>query len=322
MLFCFIKTYFCILLMNRFVIGYSLRGVKTQSITTQIFSKKNDKKGFYTHNTHNIYLPKTDNQKKYLDFMNNPNVSVIVGVGPSGSGKTLLACCSAVQSLKNGVIDKIVITRPLITVDDEDVGFLPGNLMSKMEVWAKPIMDILKDFYNEKEIETMVRNDVIEIAPLAYMRGRTFKNTFIIADEMQNSSPKQMIMVSTRLGENSKLVITGDLEQSDRSEDNGLADLMKKIGDIHFQNVDDNDDMVEDKYQIKMVEMDAVDIQRSPIVNKMIHLYRTKHSIIQKYNTNNDNDNKKINKDFGIEFGNSDCALIPLNRLPKRDYIL
>jgi phosphate starvation-inducible PhoH-like protein len=254
-------------------------------------------------------IPKTANQKSYVDYMNHPNVSIIVGVGPSGSGKTLLACGSAIEALKRGAIQKIILTRPLVSVDDEDLGFLPGTLMSKMDVWTRPVVDILKEFYRPVEIDKMFMQGVIEVAPLAYMRGRTFKNAFIIADEMQNSSPNQMLMVATRLGENTKLVITGDLKQSDRGEDNGLEDLMKKIR---------GNDLREPGGEIspiQMVELENMDIQRSPIVSKVLELYtgnlrfpRTPPPL-----TNI----PAVNTDYSIELGSADCALIPLNRLPK-----
>ena len=214
----------------------------------------------YEERQKNIYLPKTLNQQTYVDYMKNSNVSVVFGVGPAGSGKTLFACSSAIQELKQGFIDRIIITRPIFSVDEE-LGFLPGSVEQKMNPWTRPIFDIFSEFVSLSEIKQMVDNGVIEISPLAFMRGRTFKRSFIIADEMQNSSPKQMKMLLTRLGDESRMVITGDLKQSDRSNDNGLYDFINRlkmfgtIGSIQYVELNDND------------------IQRSAVVSNILKIY-------------------------------------------------
>lgn len=258
----------------------------------------------------NLYYPKTINQQKYFDFINNPNMSIVIGVGPSGTGKTLLACCSAIQQLKNKKygIDKIILTRPIISVDDEDIGYLPGDLNKKMGVWIRPFMDILTEFYDNKEISTMIDKGIIEISPLAYMRGRTFKNAFIIADEMQNSSPNQMLMIATRIGDGSKLVITGDLKQSDKSANNGLLDLMNKVKNVEINN--------NETHQISMVELELIDIERSPIVTKIINLYENKPVV---KNNNFYFVNKTNINNYGVDIGVNDCALIPYNNLPSSE---
>jgi phosphate starvation-inducible PhoH-like protein len=212
------------------------------------------------------YQPRTENQVKYVEYLNNSNVSIVGGFGPAGSGKTLFACHAAVLSLKSGAVDKIIITRPLISVDDEQLGFLPGSIVHKMDPWTRPIFDILGEFYSVNQIRTMVESGVIEISPLAYMRGRTFKRSFIIADEMQNSSPNQMLMMLTRIGEESKLVITGDLKQSDRSGLNGLCDFIEKLR------------VSGDNSLIRVVELGLVDIQRSPVVSHIINIYDSNDS--------------------------------------------
>ena len=207
------------------------------------------------------YGPRTENQKKYVQSLSHADNDVLIAVGPAGTGKTLLACTYAVQRLREDSIQKIVLTRPIVPVE-EDIGYLPGKLNSKMEPWTRPIFDILSEYYDHRTITSMLQCGVIEIAPLAYMRGRTFKNSIIIADEMQNSSPNQMMMVTTRLGENSKLLITGDLNQSDKYEDNGLKDLIEKV-DTYEGNTDG----------IKICTFDEKDVQRSEIVSKMLAIY-------------------------------------------------
>ena len=193
---------------------------------TRLFSKKTN---ILQKNLAPRYSPKTENQRKYFEFLNNPDKSLIVVIGPAGSGKTLLACAQAMEDLKSNKINKIIITRPMVSVEDEEIGFLPGNLVSKMDPWTRPMMDIFQEFYSKKDINDMIYNGVIEICPLAYMRGRTFHKSYIIADEMQNSTPTQMLMLATRIGSQSKMIMMGDIKQSDRTsslEKNGLSDFI------------------------------------------------------------------------------------------------
>jgi len=208
-----------------------------------------------------LYAPRGEAQRAYVNHLNNPKVNVLLGVGPAGTGKTLFACSTAVQELRYGNVNKIVLTRPVVPVE-EDIGHLPGTLNNKMHPWTRPIFDILEEFYNARDIEEMLRDGVIEISPLAFMRGRTFKRSFVIADEMQNSSPNQMLMLATRLGEKSKLIITGDLKQSDRCENNGLLDLMTRLD--RAQKV---------HREIQMVNFGNMDVQRSSVVSKILTLY-------------------------------------------------
>ena len=211
-------------------------------------------------------FPKTSNQIEYNDLLVNKKVSVVVGIGPAGCGKTLLACNEAIRQLEERKVDKIVITRPVISVDDEQLGFLPGSMNEKMDPWTRPIFDIFYMIFTKQQVKVLLENDIVEIVPLAYMRGRTFKNTFIIADEMQNSSPNQMLMLLTRMGEESKLAITGDLRQSDRSSLNGLSDLIYRIKNAEWlQNTE--------SCRITYIEMDSSDIQRSEVLKQIIELY-------------------------------------------------
>ena len=208
-----------------------------------------------------LYVPKTGNQELYAKYLEDDRAKIVLGVGPAGSGKTLFACAAAITALRSGTIQKIVMTRPVVPVE-EDIGFLPGSMLNKMDPWTRPIFDILGEFYAQKDIDSMVHSGIIDIVPLAYMRGRTFKRAFIIADEMQNSSPNQMLMIATRIGDESRMVITGDLKQSDRGLNNGLADLLgrlKKSG-----GADES---------IRYVELESADVQRSPIVRRILDIY-------------------------------------------------
>ena len=175
--------------------------------------------------------PKNLSQENYLLKLNDPEKMIVFAIGPAGTGKTMLAVQWAINQLNFGDITKIVITRPAVSVDEQH-GFLPGDLNQKMEPWTKPIMDVFAENYSAREIEHMIREGVIETSPLAYMRGRTFKNAVIIADEMQNATPSQMKMLLTRLGQGSQMVVTGDLQQADRPSNNGLLEFLNLYNDF------------------------------------------------------------------------------------------
>lgn len=175
-------------------------------------------------NSVKIY-PKNLSQENYLLKLNDESKHIVFAIGPAGTGKTMLAVQWAIDQLKHGEKMKLVITRPAVSVDEQH-GFLPGDLNEKMEPWTKPIFDIVKENFDYKRIQTMIREGVIETSPLAYMRGRTFKDAIIIADEMQNATPSQMKMLLTRLGQGSKMVVTGDLQQADRPSENGLLEFL------------------------------------------------------------------------------------------------
>lgn len=212
------------------------------------------------------YVAKTINQKEYLKSLNNPNINLLLCNGPAGTGKTLFACQHSIQLLKEKVINKIIITRPMISIE-EDMGFLPGDINKKMHPFTIPIFDIFEEFYSKKDITSLVNENIIEIAPLGFMQGRTFKNTIIIADEMQNSSPSQMFMLLTRIGLKSKMIITGDLMQT-LNENNGLNDILKKL----INKYDNKEDMNNDG--IDIVKFNNNDIQRSVIVSKITDIYK------------------------------------------------
>ena len=176
----------------------------------------------------------------------------------------MLAVLAALRALKNGECRKIIVTRPAVGVDDEKHGFLPGDLNQKMEPWTRPIFDYIGEYMRPQEIARMLDEQVIEISPLAFMRGRTFKDAWIIADEMQNATPSQMKMLLTRLGEGSRMVITGDTRQADRQDpDNGLLD---------FKNLVNN--YAGNLLHISGVEFTGKDIQRHPAVTEILKLYQ------------------------------------------------
>jgi len=172
--------------------------------------------------------PRNRSQEDYILELLNPDKNIVFGIGPAGTGKTMLACLAGVKAFLNGEVERLVVTRPAVSAD-EDLGFLPGTLEEKMAPWTRPIFDVFREYFYANEIEGMIKEGVIEISPLAYMRGRTFKDAYIIADEMQNATPNQMKMLLTRIGSNSKMVVTGDLAQADRLKDNGLLDFVNQL---------------------------------------------------------------------------------------------
>lgn len=262
------------------------------------------------------YSPKSENQREYVQALEDKETPLVFVLGPAGTGKTLFACLTAIQGLQSGAFDRIVLTRPLVTVEEE-LGFLPGNIKSKMDPWTRPIFDIFLEYYAQKDIDAMLNSGMIEIAPLAFMRGRTFKRCFILADEMQNSSPTQMLMAATRIGHGSKMVVNGDLNQSDRGSENGLAVMVRKIRGAM-------DNKHTDVSGIAICDMASEDIERSAIVSTIlkimtppsIHISSAK-PISQKKPLDNDTcDSTKPDKDGdgdgdGGSPSDSDAALIP-----------
>jgi phosphate starvation-inducible PhoH-like protein len=263
-----------------------------------------------------IYNARTKNQENYVEYLNDDDLKLIIAVGPAGTGKTLFACLKAISQFKSGEINKLIITRPVVTVE-EDIGFLPGNIVKKMDPWTRPIFDLFLEFFSKSELDNYINSNIIEISPLAFMRGRTFKNSFIIADEMQNSSPNQMKMLTTRIGINSKMVITGDLKQSDIKEENGLYDLINKIK-IYNESYHESNDL------IKIIDFEKHDIERSEIVKKIIDIYDLDVKVIKEMKnlkdinrniTNNSYNNSIKYKSKPIR--NDDAALIPKYQITK-----
>ena len=219
--------------------------------------------------------PKNESQTNYLNMLKNKNKKIIIATGPAGTGKTLFATEQGVKNFMVNKYEKIIFTRPSVTVD-EDMGYLPGTIEEKMAPWVRPIYDIMYNFFTVKEITNLLEEKYIEIAPLGFMRGRTFKNAWIIADEMQNSSVSQMKMLLTRLGENSRIIITGDLEQYDRKDQiNGLEDFLNKFKKKRSSS-------------ITSVEFSVDDIQREKVVQEVLDIY-TNEDIPQTYIDCSDN---------------------------------
>ena len=206
-------------------------------------------------------VPRTRNQERLVLALQDTSQHIVVTAGPAGTGKTFLAMLAAVRAFRAGDVDRIVLTRPAVGVEGEEHGFLPGDLNQKMDPWVRPLTDILREYYRQPDIAAMIAEQTIEIAPLGFMRGRTFKNCFIIADEMQNATPNQVKMLMTRIGEGSKIVITGDVEQADRNRgNNGLLDLCQRLQEGGVKG-------------IAVCDLDNRDIQRHTIIDSVLRLY-------------------------------------------------
>lgn len=204
----------------------------------------------------------SSNKQVYENLLSKKTPNVLVCVGPAGSGKTMLACKHAIQKLNNKEYKKIIITRPTVSVDEE-LGFLPGEIENKMYPFMVPLYEQLEKYMDKAMLCKQIKSGVIEILPLGFIRGRTFDNTFVIADEMQNSTKSQMLTLLTRIGYDSKIVITGDMNQSDNSKDNGLKDFLKKK-ETSFLDTDG---------AIDVVKFDEDDVMRSEIVKLILKLY-------------------------------------------------
>lgn len=213
------------------------------------------------YNGRQIYA-KTLNQRHYIKCLKNNDI--IFGVGPAGTGKTFIAVNYAVNLLKNNKIKKIVLVRPVVEAG-EKLGFLPGDLKDKIDPYLIPLYDALNDALGKEKVDFLIEKGIIEIAPLAYMRGRTLDNAVIILDESQNATTTQMKMFLTRLGFNSKMFITGDLTQIDldRNKLSGLMEAVRILKDI------DN---------IKIINFDEYDVMRHPLVHEIIKRYEERYN--------------------------------------------
>ena len=208
-----------------------------------------------------MIYPKTLGQKEYYYALKNNDV--VFGIGPAGTGKTYLAVVFAVDALKNNLVKKIVLTRPAVEAG-ENLGFLPGDLKEKVDPYLRPLYDALHDMLGVEQTERLIEKGVIEIAPLAYMRGRTLEDAYVILDEAQNTTDNQMKMFLTRLGFNSKMIITGDVTQIDlpRGVESGLVRAMYILNNVKG---------------ISFIHLTAMDVVRHPVVQRIIERYEGKH---------------------------------------------
>jgi phosphate starvation-inducible protein PhoH and related proteins len=205
-------------------------------------------------------VPRNFHQDDLLGLIEDKNINIVFATGPAGTGKTFISTLAGIKLLMGNKIDKFVVTRPAVSVDEQH-GFLPGTLQEKMAPWTRPIMDCFEEYYSPDQIDFMLNDNKIEVAPLAYMRGRTFKNSYIIADEMQNATDNQMKMLLTRIGNNSKLIVTGDLAQHERGyESNGLKCFIERLTKLGSD-------------RIKVVQFGHEDIERHPVVTEVLRLY-------------------------------------------------
>lgn len=201
--------------------------------------------------------PKTEGQKKYIDAILNHDLTFCVG--PAGSGKTYLAVAAAASMLKHGQAKRLVLARPAVEAG-ERLGFLPGDLQAKVNPYLRPLFDALHDMMDFEQVKRFMLNDVIEVIPLAFMRGRTLNESVIILDEAQNTTASQMLMFLTRLGHDSKMIVTGDVTQIDLPRDvpSGLLDAMEKLRGVKG---------------IATVELDRSDIVRHRLVQNIVNAY-------------------------------------------------
>ena len=233
-----------------------LREVMNQNTSTDASSNQgNEKITLKTPKT--LVSPKGKNQQKYLEVISNKEL--VFGIGPAGTGKTYLAVAAAVNELITGKVEKVVVTRPAVEAG-EKLGFLPGDLSQKVDPYLRPLYDALFQTLGFKETYKLIENNVIEIAPLAFMRGRTLNKSFIILDEGQNTTPEQMKMFLTRFGYGSKVIVTGDLTQIDLPKDitSGLIhalDILRELEDVG------------------LVRFSSKDVARHSLVQKIVEAY-------------------------------------------------
>ena len=220
-------------------------------------SKKIDKDKFLIKTKNKKIYARSKNQEKFVDAINKNDL--VFGVGPAGTGKTYLAVATAVQSLLNNEISRIILSRPAVEAG-ERLGFLPGDLKEKIDPYLRPLYDALNDLMPKKILENNIESGIIEIAPLAFMRGRTLENAFIILDEAQNTTNMQMKMFVTRLGRNSKMVILGDVTQIDlpTGSSSGLKEILK---------------LLPKEEGIEIINFQSKDIVRHRLVDKIVKAY-------------------------------------------------
>lgn len=220
-------------------------------------TRRADGEGLLVSSSRDLIRPKSKNQKRYIDEINNNQI--VFGIGPAGTGKTYLATAAGLYFLREKKVERIVLVRPVVEAG-ENLGFLPGDLKEKIDPYLRPLYDAIYDMIEPRIFHELVQNEIIEIAPLAYMRGRTLNKAFVILDEAQNTSIDQMKMFLTRTGNDSRVVITGDVTQID-------LPVGKKSGLIHAKEI------FEGTPGISFVNFAAEDVSRAEIVKKILEAY-------------------------------------------------
>ena len=236
--------------------------IKDTKSLLSLEKNSNFKKDLFIQTKKRKIIPRSKNQKKYFELLNEKNI--VFAIGPAGTGKTFIAVAKAISSLLDGKIKKIILSRPAVEAG-EKLGFLPGDLKEKVDPFLRPIYDALYEMMPYDQVEKKIANNTIEIAPIAFMRGRTLEDCYIILDEAQNTTKIQMKMFLTRLGKNSKMVVVGDNTQIDliSKNESGLIEASIKL-----KNIDD----------IGFIELDQRDVIRHEVVRKIINAYEDKNS--------------------------------------------
>ena len=209
-------------------------------------------------------IPRNIHQEDYLAHLMDSQKMIVLAHGPAGCGKSVMAMLAAIKALSEKKVSKIILCRPSVGVEDENLGFLPGTVQDKLAPWVQPLVDVLAEYYSNKELSAMIENNVVEFLPLMYMRGRNIKDAFVILDEAQNASISQCKAVFTRLCDNSKLVVTGDNDQSDRKQsENGLLFFKKALADYGGSSY------------ISSVEFNQKDIERHAVVSEVLDIFKS-----------------------------------------------
>lgn len=259
----YLKNYIFNIIMYSLLSLNNVNSFRNNIMKTNIIKRHSSK--YKIDYTNTLTNSKSEGQKLYKKTLYDNNIDLVVCQGPTGTGKTSLACDYALDLLSQNKINKIIITRPISYIEDENLGYLPGNINQKMMPWTAPIFDIFLNHMKKKELDYFIKEQIIEVCPLGFIQGRTFKNAVIIADEMQNSSPNQMFMLLTRIGEDSKMIINGDLKQN-KDNNNGLSHLLDK-----FNKYELNNELYEKG--ISSIQLKENDIQRHKIIPYILDIY-------------------------------------------------
>lgn len=210
-------------------------------------------------------LPKTYNHSLFCDMLQDDTTSLVIATGPAGVGKTFASTSYAIHKLASNKTKKVIITRPTVGLEEE-LGFLPGNMKDKMQPWLVPIFDSFKEYVSLQRLNEYITNEEIEICPVAFIRGRTFQNAWVLVDEAQNTTVNQMKTLLTRVGENCKMVVSGDLDQTDIKGTNGLGDFLNRYR-LHSLDHEKNT-------SIQHIVFDEDDIMRSDLVKQVLDIYK------------------------------------------------